>query len=320
MARDRHNGLTQAIALSVASLIAFCAPARESNESASNSHCEFGPGLSLGPVVNSPVFDGSPTVSPDETELVFTSGRHGQQDLFVSTRPSKKAAWSEPVNLGLLVNDSISDDFSPRLSSDGRALYFGSFDRSGGFGKGDMYVATRASSQHPWGHATNLGPLLNTEAFEAFPTPSADAKLLYFNRSTTFDSQDSDIWVTSRAGPEDEWSVPQRAPSGINTDRAEFSPSLSTDGNTLYFASERGGSIEVWVSTREDQAREWGAPQWLGADVNVPRSMTLAPFLSNDQRSLYFMSARPEAAADEACSPRTCFDRLDLYVAAVNCR
>lgn len=308
------------LAVGLVSLIVTCARAPESNQLASGVRCEFGTGQSLGHLVNSPVFDGSPTVSGDETELIFTSGRDGQQDLFVSTRPSQQDTWREPVNLGPLVNDSISDDFSPRLSNDGTVLYFGSFDRREGFGKGDMYVATRASRQHPWGHATNLGPRLNTEEFEAFPTPTADGNTLYFNRSTTFDSQNSDIYVTSRSGPDDEWSEPTRAPSGINTQRAEFSPSLTSDGNTLYFASERGGHIEIWFSTRGHQADAWGAPQRLGADINVPRGMTLAPFLSYDQRSLYYMSARPDVAADEACTPRSCFDRLDLYVATVNCR
>jgi Tol biopolymer transport system component len=270
--------------------------------------------------VNSLVFDGSPTVSEDETELIFTSGRNGQQELFVSTRPSKQDAWSEPVNLGPLVNDSISDDFSPRLSSDGRMLYFATFDRTGGFGKGDMYVAMRTSRQHSWGRATNLGPRLNTKEFEAFPTPSADGTMLYFNRSTTFDSQDSDIYVTSRAGPDDEWGEPQRVPSGINSERAEFSPAVTADGNTLYFASERSGTIEIWVSTRGHTAEAWDTPEKLGAEVNVPRAMTLAPFLSNDQRSLYYMSARPDVSADEVCTPMSCFDRLDLYVATVNCR
>ena len=308
------------LAVGLVSLIVACARAPESNHGASNMRCEFGPGQSLGPLVNSPVFDGSPTVSADETELIFTSGRNGQQELFVSTRPSKQDAWSEPVNLGPLVNDSISDDFSPRLSNDGKALYFGSFDRGGGFGAGDMYVATRASKQHAWGRATNLGPRLNTEEFEAFPTPTADGNMLYFNRSTTFDSQDSDIYVTSRTGPDDEWSEPERAPSGINTERAEFSPSLTSDGNTMYFASERSGHIEIWVSTRGQMAEAWDTPQRLGTDVNVPRGMTLAPFLSHDQRSLYYMSARPEMSAGEACTPRSCFDRLDLYVARMNCR
>ena len=305
-------------ALTIASFVAFCAPTRKSDDSRSDARCEVGPVQSLGPLVNSDAFDGSPTVSADETELVFTSERQGQRDLFVSSRRDRKAPWSAPSNLGAPIDDPNAGDFSLRLSADGKALYFAS-TRSGGFGKADMYVATRASRQHPWGPAVNLGPRLNTEAFEAFPTPSADGTTLYFNRSTAFDSQDSDIWMTTRAGPGAQWSVPQRLPTGINSERAEFSPSLSTDGNTLFFASDRGGAIDVWVSTREDQSQEWGMPQRLGADVNVAGGMTLAPFISDDRRSLYFMSARPPAGAPGPCTPGTCFGRVDLYVARVNC-
>lgn len=303
-------------ALTCSNLLSACASPANSNANTSHASCEFRPGQSLGPVVNSAAFDGSPTVSADETELFFTSERNGQRDMFVSTRPNRDAVWSVPVNLGPPVDDSIAGDFSLRLSSDGKALYFAS-TRSGGFGKADMYVATRISRHHPWGPARNLGPRVNTEAFEAFPTPSADGTMLYFNRSTTFDSEDSDIWFASRASRKAEWRVPKRAPPGINSRRAEFSPSLSPDGKTLYFASARSGSIEVWVSTRLDRTRDWGTPKRLGSGVNVPRSMTLAPFVSNDQRSLYFMSAR--SGGGGACTPMTCFGRVDLYVASANC-
>ena len=221
------------------------------------------------------------------------------------------------MNLGAPVDDSMAADFSLRLSTDAKALYFAS-NRTGGFGKADMYLSTRASKLQPWSPATNLGPLLNTDAFEAFPTPSADGLELYFNRSTSFDSQDSDIWVSSRARREDPWGMPYRAPA-INSDRAEFSPSLSADGNALYFASERTGAIELWVSTRSHGNREWTAPRRLGPSVNVPGSMTLAPFISSDQRSLYFMSARGDSFG-MACTPATCFNRVDLYVARITCR
>lgn len=287
-------------------------------------HCEYGSAQSLGPIVNSSVFDGSPTVSADETELLFTSARHpsalrGQQDIFVSRRSDKNAPWGRPMNAGAMINDPLGDDFSVRLSNDGKALYYAS-NRSGGFGNGDMYVAMRASLQAPWGRAENLGPRLNTDAFEAFPTPSADGLTLFFNRSTTFDSQDSDIWVSTRAHAGDEWNAPQRVPGAINSERAEFSPALSPDGNKLYFASERGGSVELWVATRGDHTEDWGAPEKLGAEVNFPRSMPLGPFISNGQQSLYFMSARQDLAAAGACTPATCFDRLDLYVSSVSCR
>jgi Tol biopolymer transport system component len=217
-----------------------------------------------------------------------------------------------------MINDPLGDDFSLRLSSDGLSLYYAS-NRSGGFGKGDMYVATRASRQAPWNRAANLGPLLNTEAFEAFPAPSPDGLTLYFNRSTTFDSQDSDIWVSTRANVGDQWRAPRRVAGEVNSDRAEFSPALSGDGTTLYFASARDGSVEIWAA-RGDRTLEWGAPEKLGPEVNVAQGMTLAPFISSDQQSLYFMSARQDFGAAEACTPETCFDRLDLFVSTVSCR
>ena len=77
-------------------------------------------------------------------------------------------------------------------------------------GKADLYVSTRASRQEPWGRAVNLGPPLNTDAFEAFPTPSADGRTLYFNRSTSFDSDDSDLWVSTRTGSDAPWDEPRR--------------------------------------------------------------------------------------------------------------
>ena len=258
-------------------------------------------------------------MSPDETELFFTSERTGLVDLFVSTRPNREAPWGEPVNLGPPIDDHTAGDFSLRLSSDGNTLFFSSV-RGGGFGKADNYVAVRESRQHSWGPAANLGPRLNTEAFEAFPTPSPDGLMLYFNRSTTFDSQDSDIWVTSRTGSAGEWGEPQRLPAPINSDRAEFSPAFSADGLSMYFASDRDGLVEIWASKRGHLREAWGNPEKLGLEVNVPGSMTLAPFLSRDQRSLYFMSARPDEATNKACTPITCFKRVDLYVATVDCR
>src|SRR5262245_50569219 len=146
-------------------LIAFCSSPTERKPTPLD--CAFHPAQNLGSIVNSPKFEGSPTVSADETSLFFTSDRNGQQDLFVSTRPTKDAPWNEPVNLGDLVNDRVADDFSRRLSADGNTVYFAS-NRAEGAGAADLYVTTRDSPRGAWSRATNLGPILNTAAFEAF--------------------------------------------------------------------------------------------------------------------------------------------------------
>jgi WD40-like Beta Propeller Repeat len=167
----------------------------------------------------------------------------GQQDIFVSNRPDRNAAWSSPVNAGTMINDPLGDDFSLRLSHDG-GPYTSPRIEAEALGKATCTLPC-ASPRAPWSRSENLGPPLNTEAFEAFPTPSADG-LTLFSRSSTFDSQDSDIWVSTRAHAGDRWSAPRRVSAAINSERAEFSPALSPDDNRLYFASERGGSVEVW--------------------------------------------------------------------------
>jgi hypothetical protein len=61
----------------------------------------------------------------DGLEVIFASDRGGlaAADLFVATRPTISSAWSEPVNLGTLVN-STGTEARPSLSWDGTTLYF----------------------------------------------------------------------------------------------------------------------------------------------------------------------------------------------------
>jgi Tol biopolymer transport system component len=282
--------------------------------------CEFGAVENLGPAVNSSFFDGSPTVPADERTLIFTSERmEGRQDLFTSTRRRTDDPWGEAVSLGPTVNHAAAHDFSVRLSQDGRSLYFAS-ERPGGFGSSDLYVARRSSPDHPWEPPENLGPGVNTEAFEAFPTPSADGNTLYFNRSTTWDSPDSEIWVTTRATENEPWGAPERLPEPIRGPGSDFAPAISADGLTLYFASrDRPGNIglvDIWVARRRSVSGPWDAPENLGPGVNTPQSVTMAPFPSVDGPRLYFMSTRPGGLGGPDCDFWNCFD---LYVATRTC-
>jgi Tol biopolymer transport system component len=283
----------------------------------SETSCSFGPPQSLGPTINTSLFEGGPTVSSDERMLIFTSKRDPitqQEDLFISRRTNRNDAWRVPELLPAAVNDPIASEFSPRLSHDGNSLYFGS-DRSGGFGSGDIYVSTRESPAAAWGPSQNLGPLINTGMFEAFATPSADGNTLYFERSTAAASPDADIWVTTRQNEHASWGAPERLSEPINGPNGEFSPSISTDGLALYFGSMREGNfgfVDIWVSRRSNLTSPWSQPVNLGPNVNSAFSLTLAPFITNNGRSLYLMSTRPGGLGQPGCQFINC---LDLYIA-----
>jgi WD40-like Beta Propeller Repeat len=286
---------------------------------AQDAPCAVGSVENLGPGANGPSFDGSPTVSSSERVLFLTSNRaNGQEDIFVSTRQRRSDLWGEAVNIGPPVNTPDANENGLRLSLDGKSLYFSS-NRPGGFGSSDLYVVTRQSKNHPWSSPANLGPLVNTEIFEGFPTPSADGNTLYFNRSTTASSPDGDIWITTRLNSEEPWGIPEPLPQPVNGPSAEFAPSISTDGLRLYFASERPGNIgflDIWMARRTSVTGAWEPPENLGPDVNTPFSVTLAPFISVDGRNLYFMSTRPGGFGQPGCGFFNCFD---LYVATFKC-
>jgi hypothetical protein len=305
------------VALGLFIVIGLCgAPFDASQDDAT---CVVGSVENLGSGVNGLFFEGSPTASANERVLLFTSNRAGgQEDLFVATRHRRNGAWGEAINVGPPINTPGANENGLRLSLDGKTLYFSS-NRQGGFGRSDLYVATRLSTSHPWSAAQNLGPLINTQLFEGFPTPSADGNTLYFDRGTGPGSPDADIWVTTRENPLEPWGIPEPLPPPINGPSAEVSPSISTDGLTLYFSSQRPGNIgfqDIWVTRRAQPALPWGLPENLGPEVNAPGAVTFAPFISANGRSLYFSSTRPGGFGQPACGFFNC---LDVYVATIKC-
>ncbi|UCE07568.1 MAG: PD40 domain-containing protein [bacterium] len=82
----------------------------------------------LDDTINAGYNEGNPFVSPDESFLLFKSGRpggYGNTDLYVSFR-QKDYSWGEPINLGPKIN-SPENELEPRLSPDGKYLFFTSF-------------------------------------------------------------------------------------------------------------------------------------------------------------------------------------------------
>ncbi len=111
-----------------------------------------------------------PTFSPDGNTLYFTSdmaGGQGGLDLYSSQRMA--GGWSEPENLGPVVNGPENEAF-PRMQHNG-VLYFSS-DRTGGLGKLDIYE-TR-SQDGAWAAPLALPAPINSPANDVGYTLQAD--------------------------------------------------------------------------------------------------------------------------------------------------
>ena len=119
--------------------------ARDIYRSTADEHGQFAPAV-LVPELSTPFEDEQPTIRRDGLEIFFASNRPGSSsttptDIWESTRASTSDPWSEPRNLGPVIN-TPGLEARPALSFDATRLYFFSSGH-GGFGATDLFVSTR---------------------------------------------------------------------------------------------------------------------------------------------------------------------------------
>ena len=141
-----------------------------------------------------------------------------------------------------------------------------------------------------------FAPELNTRFHEGPLTFSRDGDRLFFTRNAydgdgRHDSGEGVMKLnvyTSRRDSEGRWGEPRGLPWNTD-DYEEAHPTLSADGRTLYFASDRPygyGGMDLYRSRLE--AGVWQAPENLGPRVNTAGNEAF-PFVHADG-TLYFAS------------------------------
>ena len=208
--------------------------------------------------------------------------------------------FGTPGLLGPEINTSTVD-ISPCISSNGLSLYFSSM-RGGGFGQFDLWVSNRQRLTDSWGSAVNLGPTVNTSAYEANPSISFDGLSLFFSDSIPgFASPrpggygNGDIWISKRQSVNDEWGIAKNLGPVCNTPFREEAPYISADGLSLFFTSDRDGGyggVDIWVSTRRTKQEPWTEPFNMGPLINSQNADSYF-CLSGDGLCLFLSSIRP---------------------------
>jgi outer membrane protein OmpA-like peptidoglycan-associated protein/Tol biopolymer transport system component len=200
----------------------------------------------------------------------------------------------EPVNLGAAVNSEFAE-YSPALTTDEQTLIFtrkkprespamAGYTRE----QEDFYVSYWEDGA--WSPAQNLGPPINTPGNEGAQSISADGREMFFTACNRPDGMGScDIYYAVRVG--DDWSRPRNLGPVVNSSSWDSQPSISPDGNTLFFASGRPGStgrMDIWYTTRDSNG-QWEEPRNMGPVINT-EGRDMSPFIHPDNRTLYFAS------------------------------
>ena len=207
-----------------------------------------------------------PAYSPDGTQIVFTSDKNGNPDIWIMN-----ADGSNPRQ----ITHDPNIDWDPAWSPDGSKIAFGHEDDSGGFniwvinvdGTNLTQLTFNGEGTEPaWSpdgskiacdgiwvmdaDGTNLRKIVDG----VWPSWSPDGTEIAFGYN-------DDIWIANADGSN---------PRQITTDPAQDCfPSFSPDGTKIAFCSNRSGYYAIWTinvdgtdPTEIVQSNEYGEPQW----------------------------------------------------------
>lgn len=163
-----------------------------------------------------------------------------------------------------------NDDLSPKV-----ARMVVSRKKGDDFGTGEVLPA-------PFNQNDNEGGVSIT----------ADGRWLFYSvvKTNRDGYNNCDIYFSEFRGGS--WSDIVSAGRQVNGDKSwESQPSISADGQTLYFASNRSGGMggtDIWKCHRLPNG-DWSRAENLGASVNTPGNEK-CPFIHADGHTLYFAS------------------------------
>jgi Tol biopolymer transport system component len=213
---------------------------------------QWGTPINLGAGINTAANEQCPLLLQNGKELVFISDRAGGAgglDLWITRTHDQRGdlSWETPENLTAL--NTSADEFGPgSYQEHGRTVLYFNSNRSGGAGGHDLYFSTESRE------GTFSAPVpaagLNTSFQEQFAALSKDGLEIFFSSDRPGTLGGLDLWHATRESTSDAWSTPVNLGPAVNSTAAEGRSSISWDGTTLFFHSNRTGSVDLYQTTR----------------------------------------------------------------------
>jgi hypothetical protein len=223
------------------------------------------------------VFDG------EYTEFFFS--RTINKAFFIYTSRLVDGQWTAPKQLDLMPEDVGGEAVDMALSPDEQSLYFLGITTEGESVQTDIWTSER--SDVGWSLAKRLGPSVNTEHSEFYPTVVADGSLYFISDRPSKLGPRNLFKAMRRADGSFEPAVPTGPP--IDTEHAKGDTFVSPDERYIIFSSNaRGGrgSSDLFISFATGEGG-WTEPINMGATINS-EELEFCPMVSPDGRWLSF--------------------------------
>jgi outer membrane protein OmpA-like peptidoglycan-associated protein len=159
----------------------------------------------------------------------------------------------------------------------------------------DLYFTKKDKGSGKWSAPAPLSGDVNSTFHDAFASVSSDGKTMYFTRTNQEKGKikrnkdnEATLSIVKLSLEGGDWVNPESFPYN-NDDYSVGHPSISKDGKTLFFSSNKPGGIgetDIYMSSWNGSS--WSEPQNLGSVINTP-GKELFP-MAGGQDTLYFSS------------------------------
>jgi outer membrane protein OmpA-like peptidoglycan-associated protein len=262
--------------------------------------------LNMGHLINSEYSDDGPSLSVEDNLLIFTSKRNivprgldqGQnEDIYFSKY--SYGSWEGARPLKSL--NTVYNEGSVCLSANGTTMFFARCDAPDSYGNCDIYMAS-LQPDSTWGSIQNLGPGINSRAWDSHPSLSHNEDTLYFASDRIGGFGLSDIYYAVRDS-KGRWQPARNAGPVVNTRGNDVSPFVHPAHHILYFSSNghnlNFGEFDIYKSSFT--RTRMGEPKNIGPLVNGPGSEFYFTIDSNSKNLYYARSIEND------------LNNLDLY-------
>lgn len=233
-------------------------------------------------------------------EAIKEFNEYLKQDIIKSQRPiterliqnceNAKELVSNPTtvsinNVGLPINTEASE-YVPVISSDEQTMLFTYRGKRSKGGFEDIFHSTKLNNNQ-WDEPKPLDDNINGYDHDACIALSPDGQILFVYKDTK--DKKGEIYYSNLTGRD--WSTPKPLLGEVNTNYWEGSASLSADGKTLFFTSDKPaglGGRDIYKAILINDSI-WGNIENLGPTINTPYNDD-APFIHPDGRTLVFSS------------------------------
>ncbi len=260
-----------------------------------------GPYLGQPPPGETPEIFAPGIVSTEKKEFMYGFFNNGSLFFFESSIPALKKDWIHiPVYRTEIKNGTWTRPQKSEITGrpwifeyadapEGTKIFFAwrkNLDGSGPRMDIDLWKAVKTSEG--WAAPERLGPPVNTEKFDSWPSLSEN-ETLYFFSSREEGFGEADLY---RAVQQDgEYREVENLGGVINSERYDHDPFIAPDESYLLWCSRRlggHGGDDLYIAYRKDNGM-WAGPFNLGEKINTSANET-RPYATSDGKYIFFVS------------------------------